>query len=228
MTSYSRLNPSPMFKELTLQYQLMHSDGVQGEKDARNTFPGKSLLEHVPLIKEMVKKSGSHTLIDYGCGKAALYYSKDFNLNNGEIVDSIKSYWGVSEVKLYDPGVEEFSSFPNKKYDGLISTDVLEHIPEDDIDWILNECFSLAEKFIYMNIASYPALKKLPNGWNAHVTIKSPEWWRDKIEKASKDWAGLTYVFEVAEKRSGFMGRFIKALGGGRYKVTRISMGFTS
>ena len=79
MTSYSRLNPSPMFKELTRQYQLMHSDGVQGQKDAPNTFPGKSLLEHVPLIKEMVKKSGSNTLLDYGYGKATLYYSKDFN-----------------------------------------------------------------------------------------------------------------------------------------------------
>ncbi len=25
-----------------------------------------------------------------------------------------------------------------------------------------------------MNIASYPAHKTLPNGWNAHVTIKPP------------------------------------------------------
>jgi len=34
---------------------------------------------------------------------------------------------------------------------------------------------------VYANIASYPAQKTLPNGENAHCTIRPAEWWLEKI-----------------------------------------------
>ena len=42
---------------------------------------------------------------------------------------------------------------PTGQFDGVISTDVLEHCPEPDLPWILDEMFGAARKFIFANIA---------------------------------------------------------------------------
>ena len=63
----------------------------------------------------------------------------------------------------------------------MISTDVLEHCPEDDIPWIVGEIFGFADRFVFANVACYPARKRLPTGENAHCTIKPPDWWEALI-----------------------------------------------
>ena len=80
----------------------------------------------------------------------------------------------------------------------------------------------MAKRFVYMNVASYPAKKILPNGWNAHVTIKPPEWWRPRIEAAAAGWSGKAYVFDVEEKRTGPFRAIVRAWTGRRLKLSRI------
>jgi hypothetical protein len=118
--------------------------------------------------------------------------------------------------------VEQFAARPDSRFDGVISTDVLEHIPEEDIDWVLAECFGFARRFLYMNIASYLAVKILPNGWNAHVTVRPPGWWRERIEAAARDWKGQAYVFDITENRPRLWRSIIRRLGGSRLKLTRV------
>jgi hypothetical protein len=90
---------------------------------------------------------------------------------------SIRAFWGIDELCCYDPAYAPFNVLPDKKFDGVISTDVLEHCPEEDIPWILDEMFGYATRFVFANVACYPAKKRLPNGENAHCTIRTPEWW---------------------------------------------------
>ena len=78
---------------------------------------------------------------------------------------------------MYDPAYEEHSTLPDRKFDAVISTDVLEHIPEADLGWVLREMYSKAEKMVFLNVACFPALKKLKDGSNAHVSIFSTEDW---------------------------------------------------
>jgi hypothetical protein len=32
---------------------------------------------------------------------------------------------------------------------------------------------------VYLNVACFPARKTLPNGDNAHATVRPPQWWSD-------------------------------------------------
>ena len=70
-------------------------------------------------------------VLEYGCGKA-YYYKEKFKIQ-GKIVPPLKEYWGVN-INLYDPCYEKFSKFPKAKVDLSICIDVLEHIPQEDID----------------------------------------------------------------------------------------------
>ncbi len=222
MSEYSYDNPSPRFRQLGELYRQVHEQGLPDGVEAAPVFCGGSLLQHVGIVGELARHTNASSVLDYGSGKGMLYQEKDLALPEGETIPSVQEFWGVDEIRLYDPGVEEFAERPSGEFEGVVSTDVLEHIPEEDIDWVLAECFGFAQKFLYMNIASYPAVKTLPNGWNAHVTIQPPEWWRARIEKAAAEWKGHAYVFDVTEKRSGIRGSLTRALTGSKLKLTRI------
>ena len=58
---------------------------------------------------------------------------------------------------------------------------MLEHIPQEDISSVLNLICNLSNKYVFLNVACYSAQALLPNGENAHITIKEPKWWYDKI-----------------------------------------------
>ena len=65
-----------------------------------------------------------------------------------------------------------------KKYDGVICTDVVEHIPEDDVLNFIDELFKLSNKFIFIVIATIPASKYFEDGNNIHLSLKSEDKWK--------------------------------------------------
>ncbi len=222
MNAYTRENPSPRFQQLGELYRQVHEAGLDQGAGAAPVFAGGSLREHLGIVRRLARHTSAKTVLDYGCGKGLLYRARDLPLPDGTTTPGVREYWNVEHIHLYDPGVEEFATRPAGQFDGVVSTDVLEHIPEEDIDWVLGECFGFARSFLYMNIASYPAKKILPNGWNAHVTIEPPEWWRARIERAAAGWPGAAYCFEVTEKRTGLPGSIARAFTGSKLKLTRI------
>lgn len=108
------------------------------------------------------------TMLDYGCGRGNLttYFEKEY---------------GAKTAK-YDPAIPEFSQSPVGKFDLVTNTDVLEHIPENELDDLISKIASHGPNaFFAIHLA--PAKEILSNGENAHCTLKPPEWWEDKIKK---------------------------------------------
>ena len=205
--SYSRTNPSPRYLELQDLYRTMHR---QGEKflgiQPENEYPGASLMPQVHRIKALVKKTGALTLLDYGSGKGKQYDPMTVRDAAGNEYPGVLDYWDVDQVVCYDPGYAPFSKYPEGKFDGVISTDVLEHCPEEDIPWIVGDLFEFASRFVFANVASYPALQRLPTGENAHCTIKPIAWWRDIIQAVAERHPGVAWevwVVSQADTPSG-------------------------
>ena len=70
---------------------------------------------------------------------------------------------------------------PAGRFDIVICTDVLEHIPEHEIPIVLKEIDGYAWEIVFLSICTREARKTLPDGRNAHLTIKPPDWWKGKI-----------------------------------------------
>jgi DNA-binding Lrp family transcriptional regulator len=129
----------------------------------------KNLLDKYDLTHKFIKDYSPTSVIDFGCSK-------------GNLLKKIKEdFSSINEIYGYDPGVPEYSNLPNKSYDVLISTDVLEHIEPKFLNETLQLIESLFNKSAWLIIACYPAKKKLLDGRNAHLIVKSPEWWVEKI-----------------------------------------------
>ena len=161
-------------------YSTLHREGAESErkKDAKRTaeqtFSGKMLMENASTIGSLIAGTDSRSLLDYGSGKGEAYQQKDIELPDGSRAASLQDYWKLESIRCYDPGYAPFSQLPDERFDGVICIDVLEHITEPDLPWVLDELFSYARRFVFANIACYPAKKFLPNGKNAHCTVRDP------------------------------------------------------
>jgi len=177
--TYSRTNPSPRYLRMMELYRELHARGESHlGLTAEETYPGVSLLPHVRRIKALIDRTGATTVLDYGCGKGMQYEPQKITVPGAGTSDSVIDYWDIDEVRCYDPCYEKYSRLPEGKFDGVISTDVLEHCPEEDVPWIVAEIFSYANRFVFASVACYPAKTTLPNGENAHCTVHPLEWWQ--------------------------------------------------
>ena len=181
-------NFSKNYRDLIKIYEHLHKNGTNLE-NSENTFDGKSLFFYFELIKQLIEKTKSKSLIDFGCGKVK-YYFNNLNIKENEY-KNICEYWGIKDCYLYDPGVEEFSNYPPKPKDGVICVDVVEHIPPEDVFKFIEDIFKLAKKFIFIVIACYPALKTLPDGRNVHLTLLKPSEWKVIISMLHKRYPNI-------------------------------------
>ena len=192
--TYSRANPSPRYVQLLSMYREMH---LHGEKfmgiPARETFDGRSLRAQVRRIKQLIQRTGATTVLDYGSGKGQQYDPSPLRVDGEGSWEGVLEYWGVDEVVCFDPAYPPYSKPPSERFDGVVSTDVLEHCPEEDVPWIVDEMFSFARRFVFATIACYPARKRLPNGENAHITLREPEWWGAIFDAAAARHGGMTW-----------------------------------
>lgn len=146
--------------ELIEQYKILHAKRPNYGRSGKHRVV--SFLNHIKLLTPS-------RILDYGCGK-------------GDVVNMLTPLFNGVEIVGYDPAVDEFNKEPNGKFDLVISTDVMEHLPEEEIDDFIEQMLSYSsnKKFIFA-ISCRKAKTNLPNGMNAHLTIWSKKKWEGKL-----------------------------------------------
>lgn len=138
-------------------------------------FFGVGVVQYAKPIRKLIQRTDSKTLLDYGCGLGHAYTKQGLHKS-----------WGVAMPTLYDPAVEKYSVKPAGTFDGVICSDVLEHVPEKLVDALIQELFQYGDKFVWASVCCRPAKKLFPDGKNLHVTIRPFAWWQAKMVKASQ------------------------------------------
>lgn len=143
------------------QYRVMHASGKM--------FRGASIKGHIEALTDLIAKHKPETMLDYGSGKGAQYTEW-----------KVQENWGGLVPTCYDPGVPGIDVKPEGKFDGVICTDVIEHIPPETVEQEYLEAINYATKFAFFCIYTGPARKFLPDGRNAHLTQRPEKWWVEK------------------------------------------------
>ena len=141
-------------------------------------YTGKSIKTGLPHIVKLVEETKPRRLLDYGCGKGQQYS-----------VHKVHEAWGGLKPHCFDVGVPAFSDEPTGYFDGVICTDVMEHIDPADVDTILDDIFGFLRprddggtSFAFFFISCRPAKSKtLPDGRNVHLCIREPDWWDKRL-----------------------------------------------
>ena len=197
------MKPSQEYHDLIDSYKVLHQE--------EGKFKGISLVPLVPTLMSLVKENNCKTLLDYGCGKA-IPYDKD-RCKEVDLRHTIQKLCNLKSFDLYDPAYEKYTTLPNKKYDIVVCTDVLEHIAEQDIDYVLTEILSHSKKIVFLNISCQPALKHFKEGKfkgkNVHISVFDPSWWGHKIGNIWNKFNHLK-VYTLCETKEGTHATCIK------------------
>lgn len=183
MENYNANSVENFYRE---QYTLMHDMGH---------FSGFQSIFLRDYLKKIFEYYNVKTVLDYGCGKGYQYF-----------LEGIHHNWNLEKIRLYDIGVSEFSIKPNRneKYDCVLCLDVLEHIRESDLEYFLCDIISYAKKMVIASISTRPAKKNLPNGENAHLTVKSEDWWNKFLIEIYEKYrfpAGFISLYELESSK---------------------------
>lgn len=140
-------------------------------------FSGNGVLKHRDSLVQFSRARGATSGLDFGCGKGNQY---NIEMTGGY---NLAAELGYTPYK-YDPGVPDFDVLPplGMVFDIVWCVDVLECVPEQDMDWEVANIAAFARRGLFVTVGSYPSKKTLPNGRNAHITIQDEEWWHAKFQ----------------------------------------------
>lgn len=145
---------------------------AQAHHASSKTYSGRLLRPHGGYIKQIIDRLGVRSILDYGCGKGEQYrwvsQGEGASIPAGE---TLESYWGI-EVAKYDPAYPPYAAEPAGTFDLVLCTHVLGSIPVNDMRWVIDRIYGLAEKAVYIAEKIGPIKKhvfrapqQLPSGW---------------------------------------------------------------
>lgn len=142
-------------------YKEVHSDDLSWGTTS------VALFMEVSYVIDYLKPQ---SILDYGCGK-------------GTLINAIKRKYPDIDVYGYDPAIPGKDVLPQiDRVDLVINTDVLEHIPVDELEDALINIRGLSNN-VFFNFYHALADTVLPDGTNAHCTVKSKYWYHNLLLK---------------------------------------------
>ena len=118
------------------------------------------------MFRQIASAFALKSVLDFGSGRTSM--SDDMFRGTGVKVVNYYLRWRRS------------SKWPDEFFDLVICTEVLEHIPEDEVYRTLSHIKSLGRYGLF-SINTAPAAKTLPDGSNAHCTVRPPSWWHNEL-----------------------------------------------
>lgn len=172
--------------------------------DYRSFSPGLHALEGLDLAQQF-QQIGVRTILDAGCGSGKFMrrilerHSAAFTIRGFDIADNCLDPWFATHAPgilttgcLWEPG-----SLPSPN-DAVVCTDVMEHIPTEQVPAVLRNLRSAATKVVFFGIALFPdAFGPKVIGAPLHLTVQPPDWWHQQIAAA-----GMTVISSAVLKNS--------------------------
>jgi hypothetical protein len=145
-------------EDLIAQYREVHRAKVYGQTS-------ELLMGHI--LRQVAFLPPPRSILDYGCGQA-------------RTVDWLSRIYDATPYR-YDPAIPDIATLPGVSADLVICTDVMEHIPLEDVDRVLTEIRAISAR-AFFNISCVKAAEVLPSGENAHCTVRPARWWATRLK----------------------------------------------
>jgi mitochondrial fission protein ELM1 len=79
------------------------------------------------------------------------------------------------------------ASWPEGSFDAVLVNDLLEHLPAEDVAWVLDEIFRRAERLVSISVlASDAPVISVPDSNDPCLCLRPVEWWRQQVQAAAR------------------------------------------
>jgi hypothetical protein len=142
-----------------------HLPALYREMHAKGQFAGVAWRSAFESFTAMVPDLERRTILDFGCGP------------RGGLAEQLPG-----RVISYDPYVDAYAGSPwEQPFDVVFSSDVLEHLLQEDVETFASNVRRARPEFIFLHISTRSAHKTFSNGVNVHVTVQPASWWRHTL-----------------------------------------------
>lgn len=171
-------------QELLEFYAEMARDGYRtaDERYVEHAYNDMEVVAFRDIVKTLFDEHGIRSILDYGCG------GSDYDRPGFHQQMTAREYFGLQEVRRFEPArqIDE-----RGRADAVLCFDVLEHVFIADVPGVIRELFTFAGKLLVVNVACFPARALLPNGENAHITVRHPLWWKGMFDAIAPEFPAV-------------------------------------
>lgn len=167
-----------------------YEDGIASGKSCYTNYrwiPELTIPMAYHFIKEL-KLDDNQTVLDVGCSKG--YFVKALRLLGIEAYGTDISKYAIehadSDVREFCRLVTEKMPTPfDRKFDWIITKDVLEHMPESALEDFFKNYSNLAEKMYHVIPLGDHGHFRIPEYHldKSHIQINNEEWWEQFFNK---------------------------------------------
>lgn len=163
------------YDELIAAYGEMARDGFRtgSGREVAGGYQRQEAMRFRAHLKPLFAAHGVSSVLDYGAGGG------DWREKRTPEGPTLAEYLNVEDYRVFEPARDADQRAPA---DAAVCFDVMEHVFLADVPYVLADVFACARRLAVFNIACYPADARLPNGENAHITLRPPNWWRGAID----------------------------------------------
>lgn len=154
---------------------------------------GESIVVVIKKVFEQVNTRNVVTILDYGCANAIEWHQPVKFLNGRSLPEVIGEK--LQGFYRYDPCHPLYSRRPSGKFDIVICSEVLEHVPEEELPSLLEDIGKCLEPkgIAIFSVCLTKSSCSFLDGTNFHVTVKPKEWWIDLFKKHAKYSVSLSF-----------------------------------
>jgi SAM-dependent methyltransferase len=191
-------DPYYQYDDQTKEWGLKEADPERHTR--QEMFSGIQFIRKFPphiqrYIEQKNKKAVS--ILDYGSGLGQWTWRSYGDMPRG-VLGSMGKH--IQSIWFYDPAVEGYDQKPPAEYrfDLVTCADVMEHIPEEFVEQVVNEMamYCKDDGRLIFAISGNLSYKQFDDGENVHCTVKPIEWWEEIIRATGKE-----YVIIHADNR---------------------------
>jgi mitochondrial fission protein ELM1 len=168
----------------------------------REAVPG----EPADALAKLVEQTGARGILQWELGRAADVSAAGW-IDGADAEKLEVGYWDM--VHNRDP------QHAAERFDGVVCTDVLEFLPEEDAPWVVDTLFARARRFVYARVAVDGRSEVLTDRTRLDSLPRDGSWWIEHFETASRRHPQLHWRLVLTDRsRRGARGTRIR--DGGR------------
>lgn len=198
---FTKHHPSQQFREWRTQGASFSEHSVSAEHvDSKQPLSSQSTLEeqHRKAIEAFAEKADASTVLLYeGEGRRnghRQFASPTQELSiNREIKNTVQ--W-----ERYNLRGEEGLQTTEAQYDGVVCLNWLNHIPDEDIPWVLDDIWAKARQFVYLALpCSLPSLReRMFPSLSSSTSNHTIDWWKERIQTAARPHPHIHWTLATA------------------------------